>query len=50
MKTYALFLGLVLALCQSAEDSGEMHHHAESIESSVLFPFPSLLIGSAETI
>jgi len=40
MKTYALFLGLVLALCQSAEDSGEMHHHAESIEKLGTVSFP----------
>jgi hypothetical protein len=32
MKTCALFLGLVLALCKSAQNSGEIHHHAESIE------------------
>ena len=40
MKTYALFLGLVLALCQSAQNSGEMHHHAESIEKLGTVPFP----------
>jgi len=40
MKTYALFLGLVLALCQSAQDSGEMHHHAESIEKLGTVSFP----------
>jgi hypothetical protein len=40
MKTYALSLGLVLALCQSARNSAEMHHHAESIEKLGTVPFP----------
>jgi hypothetical protein len=40
MKTYALFLGLVLARCQSAQNSAEMHHHAESIEKLGTVPFP----------
>jgi tetratricopeptide (TPR) repeat protein len=40
MKIYALFLGLVLALCQSAQHSGDMHHHAESIEKLGTVSFP----------
>ena len=40
MKTCALFLGLVLALCKSAQNSREIHHHAESIEKLGTVSFP----------
>jgi tetratricopeptide (TPR) repeat protein len=40
MKTHALFLGLFLALCQSAQHSDEMHHHAEPLEKLGAVSFP----------
>lgn len=40
MKSCTLFLGLILALCQSAQHSGEMHHHAEALEKLVTVSFP----------
>jgi hypothetical protein len=40
MKSCILFLGLILALCQSAQHSGEMHHHAEPLEKLGTVSFP----------
>jgi hypothetical protein len=40
MRIFTLFLGLVFALFQSEQHSGDMHHHAQPIEKlgSVSFP------------
>jgi tetratricopeptide (TPR) repeat protein len=40
MKSCTLFLGSILALCQSAQHSGEMHHHAEPLEKLGTVSFP----------
>jgi tetratricopeptide (TPR) repeat protein len=40
MKSCTLFLGLILALCQSKQYSGEMHHHAEPLEKLGTVSFP----------
>ena len=40
MKSYVVFLGSVLALCQSVQHSDEMHHHAEPIQKLGTVSFP----------
>jgi tetratricopeptide (TPR) repeat protein len=40
MKSCTLFLGVILALCQSAQYSGEMHHHAKPLEKLGAVSFP----------
>lgn len=40
MKSYVVFLGSVLAFCQSVQHSDEMHHHAEPIQKLGTVSFP----------
>jgi len=40
MKSCTLILGLILALCQSAQHPAEMHHHPEPLEKLGTVSFP----------
>lgn len=40
MRTYAFFLGMVLALSQSEQHAGEMHHHSEPVAMLGTVSFP----------